>query len=149
MINEYSMAYTHESEEDLALLTKDFLCCLEGLHEAENFKYAKTNLDNEMFNQFLAPELIDAEALPESWCEKLTTLVNSIEDGSHTMSEIDGVFGVRRARAAYSVSYTQALVCLMVRAYKLNPDKPEPEPYEPVLALLEEPYYYTPFLAAA
>jgi len=149
MINEYSMAYTHESEEDLAILTKDFLCCLEGLHDSENFKYAQTKLDDEMFNRFLAPELSDAEALPDSWCEKLTDIINSVKDGSKTMSEIDGVFGVRRARAAYSVSYTQALICLMIRAYQLNPDKPEPKPFVPVLKLLDEPYYYTPFEAAA
>ena len=151
-VNEYSMAYTHESAEDIALLTSDFLPCLEGLHIEENFQYARNTLqeeNKELFDHFFAAELVTSDALPENWREQLTTLVAPLKDGSKTLADIDPVCGVRHKRAAYQVCYTQALVCLMSNVYDNNPDKPERKPYEPVLTLIEKPTYYTPFKAAA
>ncbi|PWQ99437.1 hypothetical protein [Leucothrix arctica] len=146
-ISEYSVAYTHETDEDLALLTRDFLCFLENLHEAEHFQRAKADFPEGLFERFFASELIEAEALPESWQDKLTTLVASIKDGNVKCSDVDKVFGLRRPRAAYQAGYTQALIFLVIDVFNNNPDKPEPKPYEPVLTLIEKPSYRVPFVA--
>lgn len=149
MVYEYSVAYQYESEEDLALLSNDLLFFLEGLLDAENFKSTREKMDEGVFEQFLVAELSTADALPESIAETLTELVKSVKFGTTKLSEVDGVFGVRRARAAYQASYMQALYCLLGHVYDLNPNKPEPKPYEPVLTLIKQPYYYTPFVKAA
>lgn len=146
---EYSMAYTHESDEDIALLTADFLGFLESLHVQENFQRAKDEFPEGLFEQFFASELIDADSLPEEWHDKLTVLITSIEDGSVKCKEVDKVFGLRRPKAAYQAGYTQALIFLLVDVYSKNPDKPEPKPYEPVLTLIKKPSYRVPFVAMA
>lgn len=124
---EYSVAYSHKTEEDIEILSKDFMPFLEGLEIDSNYQHAIKQLPPFFFEFVGKPELNNTSSLPDKWKKIYKEMLGAINNRKLTLLEVDENFGVRFEKQAYEASYLQALFFLMTYYDKFKKENKEIE----------------------
>lgn len=124
---EYSVAYSHKTEKDIEILSKDFMSFLEGLETDSNYQHAIKQLPPFFFDSIGKPELNNTSSLPDKWKKIYKEMLSAIHSGKVTLLEVDENFGMRFEKQAYEASYLQALFFLMTYYDKFKKENKEIE----------------------